>query len=219
MKHDIVFFEDTHEYIVDGQDNVPSVTTILKPLTDRGYANINPSVLETARLRGSAVHEALENLDYDIDPEIMPEIIPYIQAYEEWKSVYRPTWTGIEQIVFSGLHGFIGTLDRVGLLNGKELSIVDLKTSNPSKEALCAVCIQTAAYELAYIETPEGNKMRSEYGINIHRYGLFLKSDGSYRFLDCEEYEKKYKFSGFKVFYGLLKTNRMITEILERKGK
>lgn len=218
MKRDIFFDEQTHTYLVDGRD-VVSVTTILKPLTDRGYSAVNPSVLEYARNRGTAVHEALELIDLDVETEIVPEIIPYIQAYEEWKGIYRPTWTGIEQIVFSQMHGFIGTLDRVGLLNGSELSIVDIKTSNPSKEALVSVCVQTAAYELAYIETPEGDKMRSEYGINIHRYGLFLKSDGSYRFLDCEEYEKKYKFSGFKVFYGLLKTHKMITEILERKGK
>lgn len=214
MKHDIVFFEDTHEYIVDGR-STPSVTEILQPLTSRGYANINPSVLETARLRGSAVHEALENLDYDIEPEIVPEIIPYIQAYEEWKSIYRPTWTGIEQITFCQEGWYIGTLDRIGYLNGSELAIVDIKTSNPTRESYMAVSLQTMAYAMAYA---------SEHGFNpnymdISRYGLFLMKDGKFRLLNCKEFEGTNRYDPVDAFGALLNTHKMITRLLERKGK
>ena len=148
MKHDIFFEESTHTYIVDGQE-VPSVTTILQPLSNRSYSSVNPSVLEYARNRGSAVHDALELIDLDADPDISPEIVPYLTAYEEWKSIYRPTWTDIEQIVYEDELGYIGTLDRAGYLNDGRFAIVDIKTSNPSKEALVSACAQTADYATA----------------------------------------------------------------------
>lgn len=217
MKHDIAFFEDEHKYLVDGQE-VPSVTDILKPL-HRSYGKVNSSVLDYAARRGTATHEALEQIDLGGEPDVVPEIVPYIRAYEEWKSIYRPTWTGVEQIVYSDFNGYIGTLDRVGVLNDRELAIVDLKTSQPTKEALTSVCVQTAAYEIAYCEDPKSIPLRKKYGASLRRYGLFLKSDGSFRFLDCEDYEKRYKFSGHKVFHSLLKTHKMVTEILATKEK
>ena len=207
MKHDIFFDEESHVYLVDGQE-VPSVTTILKPLSNRSYSSVNPSVLEYARNRGSAVHEALELIDLDTDPDISPEIVPYLNAYEEWKSIYRPTFTDIEQIVYEDELGYIGTLDRAGYLNGNEFAIIDIKTSNPTKEALVSACCQTAAYAIAYPTKTE-----------ISRYALFLKPDGSFRFQNCTEYESKYLFSGYDTFFKLLDMHKMISGLLERKGK
>ena len=207
MSHDIFFDDATHTYLVDGLE-VPSVTTILQPLSNRGYANVNPSVLEYARHRGTAVHEVLEAIDLGAEPDIYPEIIPYIQAYEDWKSVYRPTWTGVEQIVYNEPNGYIGTLDRAGYLNDGRFCIVDIKTSNPTKEALVSVCCQTAAYATAYPKVVE-----------IDRYALFLKSDGTFRFQNCTEYESKYRFSGYDTFFKLLETHKMITKILESKAR
>lgn len=34
----------------------------------------------------------------------------------------------------------------------------------------------------------------------VKRYVLFLKNDGTYRLVDCEEYENKHGFDGFDVF-------------------
>lgn len=212
-KPEIIFDEAEHTYLVDGQE-VPSVTTILQPLSNRGYANVNPSVLEYARRRGTAVHEALEAIDLDLDPDVSPEILPYIRAYEEWGSIYRPKWLGIEQIVYNEWHGYIGTLDRVGYLNNTELAIVDLKTSNPSKEALVSVCCQTAAYAMAYTEQT-GKPLK--FAETIKRYGLFLKADGSYRLVDCEEYEEAYMFRSSELFISLLNNHKAITRVLESK--
>ena len=206
---DIFFDEATHTYLVDGQE-VPSVTEILKPL-HRSYGKVNASVLEYAANRGKAVHAALELFDLGGELEASPETEGYIRAYLEWQSVYRPKWTAVEQIVWSGLFGYAGTLDRAGFLNGGEFAIVDLKTSQATKESLVSVCCQTAAYEIAFNEhTPQRG---------YKRYGLFLKSDGTYRLVDCEEYESKYKFSGYKVFHELRKTNELITKLLERGKK
>ena len=214
MANDIFFDEATHTYLVDGVE-MPSVTEILKPL-HRSYAKVNPSVLEYAKNRGKAVHEALELVDYGADPEVSPEIIGYLNAYQEWAQIYKPNWTGVEQIVYSEDEGFIRTLDRIGTLNGTEFALVDIKTSYPTKEALVSVCCQTFAYAMAYTEQ---SGKADKYVANIHRYGLFLKADGSYRLVDCEAYENKYGFSGALVFCELMAMHRTITRILETKER
>jgi len=212
-KPEIIFSEAEHIYLVDGME-VPSVTTILKPLTDRGYGKVNPSVLEYAANRGRAVHEALEVYDLGGELEVVPETEGYIRAYLEWEQIYRPRWTGVEQIVYSVGDKYIGTLDRIGTLNGSEFAIVDLKTSTPTKEALVSVCCQTAAYAMAYTEQSEKPLKFAE---TIKRYGLFLKADGSYRLLDCEEYEEAYMFRSSELFISLLNNHKAITRVLESK--
>lgn len=207
--YEMVFDEEKHLYYVGGKV-VPSVTEILAPL-HRSYGNLNPSVLDYARRRGTAVHEELEMLDLTGDLEWTPETAPYIQAYLEWCTVFRPTWTAVEKPVFCEELRYAGTLDRMGLLNGTERAIVDLKTSQDTKEALVSVCVQTAAYTLALSETDEGARPR--------RYGLFLRKNGTWRFQDCDEYESKYGFNGFEVFHSLLKNHKMISKLLEKGSK
>lgn len=214
-KPEIIFDEAEHTYLVDGVE-VPSVTTILQPLANRAYSSVNPSVLEYARNRGATVHEALEVYDLGGELEVVPETEGYIRAYLEWEQIYRPRWTGVEQIVYSVGDKYIGTLDRIGTLNGSEFAIVDLKTSTPTKEALVSVCCQTAAYAMAYTEQSEKPLKFAE---TIKRYGLFLKADGSYRLVDSEEYESKYGFSGALMFFNLLTMHKMITNILETKAR
>ena len=53
------FDEETHTYLVDGVI-VPSVTQIMKRRFDDMYDLVPPSVLERAKQRGLAVHEAIE---------------------------------------------------------------------------------------------------------------------------------------------------------------
>lgn len=214
-KVDIFFDEAMHTYLVDGQE-VPSVTEILKPLSNRSYSSVNASVLEYARNRGSAVHEALEIYDLGGDLEVVPETAPYIQAYLEWEQIYKPRWIGVEQIVYTDSFGavdapYIGTLDRIGYLNDGKLSVVDIKTSNPTKEALVSVCCQTAAYAEAYLDMYDPDEFY------IWRYALFLKSDGTFRFQECEEYAGKYGINDRYLFEKLLQSHTLVTQALEAK--
>lgn len=220
MKHDIVFDETDHSYLVDGVE-VPSVTTILKPLTDRGYTKVNQSVLDYAANRGRAVHEALEIYDLGGEPNIDLEIEGYIRAYLEWESIYKPRWEGVEQIVYCDKLEYIGTLDRIGWMNGySEFAIVDLKTSNPTKEALVSVCLQTWAYALAYKEQLNSDpSVIVDPDAEIKRYGLFLMKDGKYRVVDCKEYEEKYGLISKALFIKLLGVHQMITETLATKAR
>lgn len=207
MAHDIFFDEQTHTYLVDGQE-VPSVTEILKPL-HRSYEAVNPSVLEYAANRGKAIHSALEAYDKGEEFEVSPETLPYIEAYMDWADIYKPRWEAIEEITYHENLGYIGTLDRAGYLNEVERVVVDIKTSQPTKEALVSVCLQTMAYGASYFN---GGKCK--------RYGLFLKGDGTWRFQDCDEYEWKYNFYPYDVWTKLLETHKMITRLLATgKGK
>lgn len=216
MKHDVFFSEDTHTYLVDYEE-VPSVTEILKPLTSRGYAEINPVVLEAAAARGTAVHEACEAIDYGLEADVYPEIEGYVAAYEDWLSVYRPEWEGIEQVVVN--QGYAGTADRIGRLAGSDnLCVLDLKTSSPTKEALVAVCLQTYAYADAirqemYPEDDEGYE-----SMVIDRYALFLMKDGKYRFVNCKEYEEKYGINTC-LFLDMLDLHEAITKVLNTKAR
>lgn len=184
------FKEDTHQYFKEDGTEVPSVTTILDYVTSRHYGSINQSVLERAKLRGTAVHEALEMMDYGAEVEVESEILGFCKAYADFLNDYRPTWESIEKVAFSdnGDHSFCGTVDRAGKMNGKPC-VLDIKTtSSPTKENYISVCAQTSAYAIAL-------------GIpNAKRYALYLKSDGTYRLVDCEKYEDKHGFYGGYIF-------------------
>lgn len=218
MSHDIEFFPEEHIYLVDGVET-PSVTTILSYLTDTEYREINPAVLEQAAKRGTFVHEACEILDYGADPEEVPyEWAGYIKAYKDFLRDYKPDWMGIEKPVayVSVYNGwYVGTLDRIGKIDGKT-AIVDIKTlSSPTKISKFAVCSQTVAYSLAV--------WHSE-GIDVQeRYALYLGKDGDYTLLKCREYEEKYNYPALQVFWECKEMYERINQLKQikpiKKGK
>ena len=210
---DIFFDEATHTYLVDSME-VPSVTQILEPL-HKSYKQVNPSVLEYAANRGRAVHEALEVYDLGGELEATPETEPYIRAYLDWEQVYKPKWIGVEQVVFCEEGWFIGTLDRVGYLNGNELAIVDIKTSTPNRESYVSVCLQTMAYAMAYAS---GTNHKTDWQ-KISRYGLFLKNDGNFRCINCKEWEGQNHIDSADAFSRLLYIHKMVDKLLDTKGR
>lgn len=51
----LAFEEKTHQYILNGTQVLPSVTTLMKPLSDTLYAGIRPETLQAAAERGTEV--------------------------------------------------------------------------------------------------------------------------------------------------------------------
>lgn len=219
---EIQFDEAKHEYYSDGK-RVPGVTEILSPITASGYSKINPAVLEHAAMKGTLVHEWCEMYDYGCADESVPsELAPYCAAYADFIRDYRPKWEKIEEIVaqynmidvgndeyYEGklVGEYAGRLDRMGLLNDR-YAIVDIKTiAAPNTKNHISVCCQTAAYAKA-IGKPY---------IAYDRYALYLKPDGTYRLLDCREYELKNGFSGSELFASLLTLYQEINRIGRRK--
>lgn len=208
MRRDIFFDPDSHIYLVDGVE-VPSVTTILGLITDSEYKKVNPSVLDTAAKRGSVVHEYCQLYDCDALPdEDVYGIMGYIKAYADFVRDYRCVWEQIEAPVYSSM-GFAGTLDRAGLVEGKQ-AIVDIKTiANPTKMSKFVVCMQTTAYAIARAET---------FGTPTYkRYAVYLKANGEYSVLDCAEYEKKYGVESSKIFHECTNLYYIISTLKEAK--
>ena len=57
---ELTFNEFNHTYRLD-ELIIPSVTTLMKPLSDDVYRTVDPEVLEKAARRGTAIHNAVEN--------------------------------------------------------------------------------------------------------------------------------------------------------------
>ena len=201
---EVILNEDTHTYIVDGVE-LPSVTTILRFIrADLG--TVNPSVLAMAAERGKAVHAACEMIDYGGDFEIQDGIEGYLRSYNTFLRDYSPEWVGIESPACSPGRGFAGTIDRWGFIDDAP-AVVDLKTvGSPTRETYISLCAQTAAYAYCL-----------GYNEGCRRYGLFLKANGDYRLLDCEEWEQKNEFSGLEVFAKCYAVHQQLAEISKHK--
>lgn len=201
----IDFDEEKHEYRVDGK-KVPSVSEILAPLSEDRYSELNPAVLRQAALRGSAVHEATEIIDYGGEPEQDPELMGYVNAYVEFLRTYFPEWEMIERIVpmyrylpegypDSENVLYCGTVDRYGTIDKKKC-VVDIKTyASMNTDALISASCQTALYRAALWEQSEE--------IIIKRYVLHLKKDGSYRLIDLDKFDRERGFNSLDVAWKL----------------
>ena len=202
----IEFDEEKHIYTVDGKQ-VPSVTDICNPITSEHYGAINASILEMASRRGTAVHEATQLIDLGVMPDDDPEVDAYVNAYLDFLLDYKPKWEFIEYIGYNEDMNYCGTIDRAGQV-GNEFWVLDLKTTaSPTKENYIATCCQTEAYALMI-----GKDCICKRKI------LYLKKDGSYRLVDCEEKEAELGLDSFYLFSELAKVKNYIKSVKERKS-
>lgn len=202
----IEFDEERHIYTVDGRQ-VPSVTDICNPITSEHYGAINAAVLEMASRRGTAVHEATQLIDLGVMPDDDPEVDAYVNAYLDFLLDYKPKWEYIEYIGYNEDMNYCGTIDRAGQV-GNEFWVLDLKTTaSPTKENYIATCCQTEAYALMI-----GKDCICKRKI------LYLKKDGSYRLVDCEEKEAELGLDSFYLFSKLAETKNYIRKVKERKS-
>ena len=187
----IEFDEEKHVYTVGGTV-YPSVTEIIKPIGSIfGGSPVPAEVIHSAAARGSMVHEALQEYDLCGETEYVAEVEGYIKSYLTFLRDYSPEWEGVEEKIYNPFDGYCGTLDRRGVI-GKQTYIVDLKTNTaPSAPQYFSVCAQTWAYAKAKYGAGAGG---------VRRAALYLKSNGEYRFFECEKYEQKKNVSGKQLF-------------------
>jgi hypothetical protein len=144
----LTFDADAHVYRLDGKV-VPSVTQILAPLVD--YSGIPADVLETARIRGQWVHDAVNRHCRGVlDPATLgADVRPYFDQFLLFLSDSAFVPTASEVRVASPKYGYAGTVDLVGeFLNGETLLDVKATADLPA-----AVGPQTAGYAQAFAET------------------------------------------------------------------
>ena len=156
----LTFDSETHTYRKDGTI-VPHITGILEEagLVDDFYYTEKTSAI------GKAIHTACryldeEELDWDsLDSEIVGRVKGYDRFLKEtgFKAIVN------EEIVFSELHLFAGTLDKRGFLFGEE-SVVELKSGPPQIWAR----LQTAGQNLCLTKP-------------LKRYVLELRKNEKYK--------------------------------------
>ena len=195
----LLFYDEaTHTYAIDGI-KVPSVTEIVGLLNS---VDMNNPMIRQAAVRGSLVHEYCEAIDYGAAPdEVEPELVGYLRAYNAFLRDYRPDWLYVERPLYSAVHGYAGTLDRLGCIDGK-ITIVDLKTN--------ASFDRTAKIKLACQLFGYAEMFEERYAIKVQdRFGVQLKKDGTYTVHNPHKHELKYGFDAERLFWQLLEITKI----------
>lgn len=168
------FDHDQHVYTLDGVV-VPGVTTILKPLSAAEYRFAPTEVMERARWRGQAAHRLIElDIKGTLDVDALDEqLLPVFASWRQFRAQSGFTPMLSECQVLSRRHGFAGTLDLFGTMNG-EAALIDAKhTASVPKTA----GPQTAAYEIGLRESRPEIVAAAACGPGagrIHRFALHL---------------------------------------------
>lgn len=132
------FDESTHTYTVNGRA-LPSVTQICRFANIDIAANSKPWLKELGAARGTAVHEATMLMDYgeDIPDDFPTEWFGYLNAYRRFLNDLSPSFELIETPLADVIHGYAGTPDRYGIINGKK-TVLDIKTNTKLNHFYCA---------------------------------------------------------------------------------
>ena len=164
---ELTFEEDRHIYKLN-EVQIPSVTTIMRPLSNELYRNIDEDVLNKAADRGTAVHNAIENYYKFGIADIEPKYEGYFRAFMSWYQSVNPEVIASECRLYHKFLLYAGTADMLVVIGGKVI-LVDFKTSASVNKMLTGV--QLEAY----------SKACESLGIHIDGKAiLHLKKDGRY---------------------------------------
>jgi len=164
---ELTFDEKYHIYKLNG-DKIPSVSKIMKPLSQALYSEVNQDVLDAAAARGTAVHNAIENYILFGITDIPEEYAAYFEAFKDWWKENKPEVLATETRVYHKSFRYAGTADLLAVIGGEKV-LIDYKTSSTVNKMLTGV--QTEAYAKAY----------ESHGIKFDRKMiLHLTKDGKY---------------------------------------
>lgn len=154
--------EDTHTYIADGVI-VPSVTQVLNIKFGGKYASVNPSILNRAANRGTAIHEAIEDCCKG-NEELLS--IKEVRNFRFLKKHYNFNVLENETpivITKGGTPIVAGRLDLVLGINGVN-ALADIKTvATLDKEYLA---YQLNLYRIGYMQS-YGAEIKELYGVHL----------------------------------------------------
>lgn len=175
---------------------LPRVTEILADVgLGPDFSRVPVAVLEAARVRGSAVHAAIEALVYGFfdEADLAEDVLPRLDAYRRFvkESGYETTHTEIE--VTHPAWRYRGHPDTAGWLLTKRI-ILDWK--NTDAVDVDAASLQLAAYRAAWNAEHPTEPVDAIAVVQ-------LKGDGTYRFheVNLAEAEPLW-FAAVMVFYG-----------------
>ena len=164
---ELTFDEKRHIYQLNSIE-IPSVTTLMKPLSDRTYKDVDPDVLKKAAERGTSVHMACENYAlYGIE-DCPLEYMGYFDAFKRWWDETKPVVLAPECQVYHKELGYAGTTDLLCEIRGV-VTIVDYKTTAKMEPML--VGVQLEGYGRAW----------DSHGVMVEdRIALHLQKAGKY---------------------------------------
>ena len=136
-------------------------------------AMVPPVVLEAAKKRGVAVHEAIEAMAYGYFEDCDAAIMPYLDAYKKFMAESGHTAIASEIEVAHPQWQYIGHPDRVGWM-AKHRILIDWKTG-----AVEGAAYQIVAYVEAYNAQHPAEKVASGAVVA-------LRDDGTYRFTEID---------------------------------
>lgn len=174
----LTFEEEGHRYLLDGV-RVPSVTQILALGGLSSWDHIPPQVLEAARLRGTAVHLAVQlYLEDDLDWSTVSEgLKPYLDAYQEFQAGSGFVPDRVEHRLVHRVLRFAGTPDQAGPFKGGR-AIVELKSGG---------IVEAAAFQTA------GQAILEQQPF-CRRFGLELKPNGRPRIVEFTDPTDRHVF-------------------------
>jgi hypothetical protein len=135
---------EKHQYFMDGVE-VPSVSKLLRPITDEELRNIPADRLEMARQRGTAVHEAIDrylSTGFDVSSG---DTKLYMAQFKRFMKEHKVIVIAHEVKLRNYVYGLAGRTDMVALVDGEQIiRPVDYKVTY---EINTSVCIQLNMYE------------------------------------------------------------------------
>lgn len=171
---ELTFEEAKHIYRLNKLP-IPSVTTLMKPLSSAVYGEIDKAVLEKAAGKGTSVHSAIEiYVKYGME-DIEQEFKPYFDAFLKWYSDNKVVPFGSEVRLYHKEMLYAGTADLLASVSGVD-TLIDFKTSASTCPMLYPV--QLEAYTKALVSM-YGNEAKISRKAIVH-----LKSDGNYEVLE-----------------------------------
>lgn len=116
---------------------------------------------------GSRVHALAEATVRGEDVEATPDEAPFVDSYRRWLDEVGPDFIALEEMVCSTTHGYAGTLDAIGLIDG-ERWLLDIKTG---KSIYDEAAYQMVGYARADFIGRAGDPTR--YAIpRVDRFGI-----------------------------------------------
>lgn len=173
----LVFDAATHTYRISGIE-LPSVTRLLKPLTDDAFAGIPPGILQQKADLGTAIHYAteLDDLGQLDEASVHPIVAPYLAGWRKFRADHADSLKIVktEHKWFHKILQYAGTVDRE-ILFYNEPTILDIKST---VEIYPHVGVQLAGYAmLAESNTEIENRVKAQA---YRRLGLQLTPEGGY---------------------------------------
>ena len=153
---------------------LPSVTRVLSAVgLSPDYRGVDPAVLERARLRGTALHCAIQ---YDAEgsldeSSLHEEIRSGFAAYRRFVAEAQHEPIGSELELVHPTWAYVGHPDRVGWINGRTRTLIDFK--HQDSVDFDYVRVQLAGYSLLWAATHPEEPLAQTAVVQLRRDGTY----------------------------------------------